>query len=104
MFVILWEYEVKLGCEESFERAHGSQGSWVQLFRRDPAYISTQLLRDPLRCSFYHTLDCWNTDQAFDNFKLSYRVDYESLDLATQSLTVQERLIGSFTRLRPPLL
>jgi hypothetical protein len=49
-------------------------------------------------------LDCWNSDQTFDNFKLSYRVDYESLDFATQSLTVQERLIGSFTPLRTPLL
>jgi hypothetical protein len=49
-------------------------------------------------------LDCRNTDQAFDYFKLSYRVAYESLDFVTRSLAKEERLIGSFTPRRPPLL
>jgi len=29
MFVALWEYEVKPGCEESFQSAYGPQGAWV---------------------------------------------------------------------------
>ncbi len=36
MFVILWEFEVKPGGEQSFESAYGPGGAWIQLFRRDP--------------------------------------------------------------------
>ncbi len=28
MFVALWEYEVKPGCEERFENAYGPGGEW----------------------------------------------------------------------------
>jgi hypothetical protein len=33
MFVALWEYEVKQGCEKRFEEAYGPDGGWVRLFR-----------------------------------------------------------------------
>ena len=29
MFVALWEYEVKSGCEETFQSAYGPQGDCV---------------------------------------------------------------------------
>ena len=29
MFVILWEFEVKPGCEQSFESAYGPGGPWI---------------------------------------------------------------------------
>jgi hypothetical protein len=37
MFVILWEFEVKPGCEQCFESAYGPEGAWSQLFRQVPA-------------------------------------------------------------------
>jgi hypothetical protein len=49
MFVILWEFEVKPGCEQSFESAYGPEGAWTQLFRRDPGYLKTLLLKDASR-------------------------------------------------------
>jgi hypothetical protein len=41
MFLILWEFEVKPGYEQSFEFAYGPEGAWTQLFRRDPGYLKT---------------------------------------------------------------
>ena len=35
MFLVLWEFEVKPGCEERFERVYGAGGDWDSLFRRD---------------------------------------------------------------------
>ena len=35
MFVVLWEFEVKPGREERFERVYGADGEWAQLFRGD---------------------------------------------------------------------
>jgi hypothetical protein len=31
LFVTLWEFEVKSGCEELFEKAYGPEGEWVRL-------------------------------------------------------------------------
>src|SRR5882757_4144284 len=36
MFLVLWEFEVKPGCEKRFERVYGPGGDWDSLFRRDP--------------------------------------------------------------------
>ena len=30
MFLTLWEFEVKPGSEELFEKAYGAEGEWVQ--------------------------------------------------------------------------
>jgi hypothetical protein len=49
MFVILWEFEVKPGSEERFEKAYGPNGQWVRLFQGDPHFRGTQLRRDPTR-------------------------------------------------------
>ena len=35
MFVALWEFEVKPGCEDRFETVYGPDGDWASLFRRD---------------------------------------------------------------------
>jgi heme-degrading monooxygenase HmoA len=96
MFVILWEFEVKPGSEPAFERVYGSQGDWVRLFRSDPHYRMTHLLRDTSRPGIYCTMDFWDSEAAFQNFKSSHLEDYEKLDRATQELTVRERLIGTF--------
>ena len=99
MFVILWEYEVKPGREESFERVYGPQGAWVELFRRSPHYLSTQLLRDPFRSSVYFTLDFWDSGNTYQQFKLAYHADYELLDRDTSDFFVSERYLGSFVQI-----
>jgi len=69
MFVILWEFEVKPGCEQSFESAYGPEGAWTQLFRRDPGYLKTLLLKDPSGTRMYLTLDFWHSESAFQSFQ-----------------------------------
>jgi heme-degrading monooxygenase HmoA len=96
MFVILWEFEVKHGYQTGFENAYGPQGPWVQLFRGDPRYRATQLLRDPARPEIYFTLDFWDSEPAYENFKKQNQQAYSEIESETESLTVNERLIGSF--------
>src|SRR5947209_1148929 len=68
MFVALWEYEVKPGCEKRFEEAYGPGGGWVRLFRSDSNHIETRLLRDPFRRAIYVTVDFWNSRGAYEKF------------------------------------
>lgn len=97
MFVALWEYEVKPGCEERFQSAYGPQGDWVRLFQRHPHYRETRLLQDLSRPRFYFTLDYWDSETSFDQFKAANQAEYSEIDLLTEPLTVSERRLAAFT-------
>jgi len=96
MFVILWEYEVKSGCEESFESAYSTAGPWVRLFQRDPRFLHTRLLRDLTRSRFYFTLDYWESESAFRQFKQENQAAYSEIDKLCDGLTLSERLLTNF--------
>ena len=96
MFVILWEYEVKPGCEEMFETAYGPQGHWARLFQSDPHYRETRLLRDVSRPRRFFTLDYWDTEQSFEVFHTAHQATYAALDRSTAGLTLSERRLAAF--------
>jgi len=96
MFVALWEFEVKPGCEERFERVYGPEGAWARLFRRHPHYHETRLVRDSFRQNFYLTMDFWQSRGAYGEFMEGYRKEYEELEVVGEALTLKERQVGWF--------
>jgi Antibiotic biosynthesis monooxygenase len=96
MFVALWEYEVKPGDEERFEKAYGPDGDWVRLFRSDTHYHQTRLVRDSLRGGVYLTMDFWESRGAYLKFLAGHRTEYQAIDEASRGLTISERRIGWF--------
>ena len=96
MFVILWEYEVKPGCEEMFETVYGPQGAWARLFQSDSHYRETRLLRDVSRPRCYFTLDYWDTEQSFEAFHAAHQAVYADLDRSSGGLTISERRLSAF--------
>ena len=101
MFLILWEFEVKQGEEEAFEKVHGPEGPWVRLFQSDPHYLQTQLLKDPSRSRIYFTLDFWESETDYSQFKQTNQGTYEKLDKATEKLTIRGRSLGCFLQRGP---
>ena len=96
MFVVLWEFEVKPGNEDRFERVYGPGGDWDSLFRRDPHHAGTSLWRDMSRPGVYLTADYWHSSAAYESFLAAQKAAYKSLDAATQDLTTRERKIGAY--------
>ena len=99
MFLALWEFDVKQGCEERFESVYGPDGDWARLFRRTPAYQRTLLLRDPFRERTYLTCDFWKNREAYKAFLFANSDAYKALDKICEGLTLAERKIGAFERL-----
>ena len=96
MFVALWEYEVKPGGEERFEKGYGPDGDWVRLFRNDSHYHETRLVKDTLRHGVYLTMDFWESRGVYKNFLSERRAEYEAIDKASACLTTNQRRIGGF--------
>jgi heme-degrading monooxygenase HmoA len=96
MFLALWEFEVKPGCEKRFLKVYGPEGDWAKLFRKDVNYQETQLLHDLDRPATYLTMDFWVSRQAYEDFMASHAVEYKRLDAAGGGLTLREQRIGWF--------
>jgi len=95
LFLTLWEFEVKSGCEELFEQAYGPEGEWVRLFRRDARYHGTRLLRDVWRERVYVTIDQWESREAYAEFRRKWAAEYGQIDRKYESLTLKESQIAA---------
>lgn len=96
MFLTLWEYEVKRGSEELFERQYGPEGEWVQLFRRDARYRGTRLLRDVGAERVYVTMDVWESRTAYEEFREKWAKEYAQIDEKCEMLTSAETQLSEF--------
>ena len=94
-FISLWEFIVPPERVAAFEHAYGPEGEWVQLFRRDPSYIGTELFRDAERPGRFVTVDRWATQGAFLSFRERFRSEYDAIDARCETLTTEERCIGN---------
>ena len=95
MFVTLWEFEVKPGSEELFERTYGPDGQWAELFRRDARYLVTRLLRDVGGSRVYETADSWESQAAYEEFRKKFTPEYEQLDRKCEEMTVHEKNVSA---------
>ena len=98
MFLALWEFEVKPGCQKCFLKVYGPEGDWAKLFRKDANHLETRLLHDLNRPATYLTLDLWTSRQAYEAFTAAHAAEYERLDAAGEELTLKQRKIGWFDR------
>jgi len=94
LFVTLWEFEVKSGSEELFERTYGADGAWAQLFRRDARYLGTRLLRDVGAARVYVTMDSWESRASHEEFREKFAAEYAELDAKCVGMTLAERHLG----------
>jgi heme-degrading monooxygenase HmoA len=94
----IWEFLAAPGKAEDFARVYGPEGDWVRLFRRAPGYIKSELHRDAANPRRFITIDYWESEAAWNEFKVEYTADYEDLDVKCEEFTVRESQLGRFTR------
>lgn len=97
MTYVIWEFTVSGDRLTAFETAYKSDGIWAQLFRRDPAYRETVLVRDE-SAARYLTIDVWEDKESYLRFKERFADEYRKIDEQCESLTASERQIGIFDK------
>ena len=96
VYIILWEFRVKEGRSEEFERAYGPDGDWVRLFREAEGYLGTDLGEEVDGSGRYVTIDRWTSREAHDRFRRERQGAYRALDERLEGLTREEIPLGSF--------
>jgi heme-degrading monooxygenase HmoA len=92
MYVIVWRFLVKEDRRAEFERHYGPEGTWAAFFRRDPAFVRTELLRG--EGNEYVTRDYWTSEEAFLAFRAANLAEYEEIDRGFEELTESETRVG----------
>jgi len=95
-YVYLWEFIVAREHVRDFERAYGRDGEWVQLFRRAPGYLRTELIRDHANSVRFVTIDYWESKAAYDAFRSQFAKEFTALDAKCAAWTTSEKEIGRF--------
>ena len=99
MFIAVWEFRVRPGAETRFQQLYGSEGDWVRLFRRDPHFRRTELIHDISDRQRYWTLDWWESQTAYEQFRSRAAEEYRQIDMRGAGLTTGERELGKFESL-----
>lgn len=95
-YMILWEFQVKGGQENQFERVYGCEGDWAGFFARGDGYLGTELHRDMRKPGRYVTVDFWTSQSAYEAFRERHTQEFRALDLKCAALTEQESPLGVF--------
>ena len=93
-FLVIWEFVVRPGKEELFEKIYGPDGEWAQLFRQGKGYCGTRLTRDCDDSRCYITLDFWESQADYETFKSQHAAEYNAIDRNCEALTEQETELG----------
>lgn len=98
-YLYIWKFQVVPDQEAEFQRIYGPEGDWVQLFRQGAGYRQTLLLKDLDVSGVYTTVDMWESEAAYQNFKEKFAAEFDALDKYCENLTESEVLVGRFESL-----
>ena len=87
MYLIIWEYRIKPGCEGAFEKDYGADGVWVRFFQKGAGYIKTTLHKNLEKERSYFTFDYWDSEQRYKEFSQAHADEYAAIDRACDELT-----------------
>ena len=93
-YCIFWTYLVKAEQTDEFIHYYGYQGEWAKLFRRHPNYVGTALYRSVDAPDRFLTVDTWETENAFEEFKSLHWSDYNAMDDVCDGFTREETKLG----------
>jgi hypothetical protein len=102
MIAIMWQFEVKNGCESEFEELYGAQGEWTAMNRHTRSYLGSSFLRDQTRPSRYVVIEYWSEMVVYEQHR-AFRADgIESLETRSARLVDKVEPMGIFTALDVP--
>jgi heme-degrading monooxygenase HmoA len=81
----IWEFHVKEGCERQFMAMN--RVSWPNFFMSSPRYRSTEIAKNIENPLIYVTVDKWNSQEDFEEFKKANRSNTWLLRRTTRAFT-----------------
>jgi quinol monooxygenase YgiN len=102
MLAIMWQFDVKDGCQAEFEQFYGASGEWTAANRHSRSYLGSSFLRDQNRESRYIVIEYWSEMLVYEQHR-QYRSDaISTLEERRTALVTSVEPLGIFTALDVP--
>lgn len=102
MIAVFWQFDVKQGREEEFEKLYGADGDWTSLNRRTRSYLGTSFLRDQNRPSRYLLIEYWSEMLVYEQHRKSRSAIIDAIETRRAELVDTMEPLGIFAALDVP--
>ena len=102
MIAVMWQFRVKDGGQEAFERFYGADGKWAAVGRRSRSFLGSSFLRDQIEPTRYVLIEYWSEMVVYERHQADFEDEMESLNAHRAKLCVSITPLGVFTALDVP--
>ena len=102
MIAVMWQFDVKKGREEEFEKLYGADGDWTALNRQIRAYLGSSFLRDQNRSSRYLLIEYWSEMLVYEQHRASRSAKIDAIETRRAELVDAMEPLGIYAALDVP--
>jgi quinol monooxygenase YgiN len=102
VIAVVWQFDVRQGAADEFERMYGSDGEWSDLSRRSRSFLGSSFLRDIASETRYLVVEYWSEMMVYEKHLASYRNQLDALEQRRAGLVDRMEPVGVFTALDVP--
>jgi quinol monooxygenase YgiN len=100
VIAVVWQFQVKPGKQQEFERFFGADGEWSQVARRSRSFLGSSFLRDQASDTSYLLVEYWSEMVVYERHRKS--TDIHHLEERRDDLCEAILPMGVFSALDVP--
>jgi len=99
---VVWQFQIRPGSDEEFERFYGADGDWTKLSRRSRSFLGSSFLRDIAVDGRYLLVEYWGEMVVYEKHLADFSEQLTALEQERERLVERMETIGVFTALDVP--
>jgi len=99
---VVWQFDIRTGMTEEFERLYGADGDWTKLSRRSRSFLGSSFLRDIGSESRYLLVEYWGEMVVYEKHVADFSDELSALEHVRERLIDRMETVGVFTALDVP--
>jgi quinol monooxygenase YgiN len=102
VIAVVWQFQVKPGQQDAFEKLYGADGEWTSLGRRSRSFLGSSFLRDQALDTNYLLIEYWSEMVVYERHRQSVVNDLRRLEEHRDRLCESITPVGIYTGLDVP--
>jgi quinol monooxygenase YgiN len=102
VIAVVWQFQVKPGRQEEFEKFYGADGEWSKLGRRSRSFLGSSFLRDQAHDTSYLLIEYWSEMVVYERHRKSFVTDMRTLEERRDDFCESITPLGLYTGLDVP--
>jgi heme-degrading monooxygenase HmoA len=102
VIAVVWQFEVREGKEDEFERFYGADGAWTSISRRSRSFLGSSFLRDLAQPERYLVVEYWSEMVVYERHHADFADEVVELEQQRAALVSVMKPLGLFNALDVP--